>query len=80
MNELKKKIQEKENFMEVYKTTFLKLEDAIKKENLTDFADLVIELANGLSVPIPGEVAKAFNNKDVGIARSFLLDLMSVEK
>ena len=77
MNELKMKLQQEENFMEVYKTAFLKLQDAIKKEDLKSFADLIIELSNGLSVPVPGEVAKAFNNKDVGIARSFLLDLMT---
>ena len=71
------KLQQEENFMEVYKTAFLKLQDAIKKEDLKSFADLIIELSNGLSVPVPGEVAKAFNNKDVGIARSFLLDLMT---
>lgn len=79
MNELKTKLQQEENFMEVYKTTFLKLRDAIKKEDLKSFADLIIELSNRLSVPVPGEVAKAFNNKDVGIARSFLLDLMTKE-
>lgn len=80
MSDLKKRIQEQENFMEVYKTTFLKLEDSIKKEDLTSFVDLVIELANGLGTPVPNIVAEAFNNKDVGIARLFLLDLMSVEK
>lgn len=80
MSDLKKRIQEQENFMEVYKTTFLKLEDSIKKEDLTSFVDLVIELANGLGTPVPNIVAEAFNNKDVGIARSFLLDLMTVEK
>ena len=80
MNELKRKLQQQENFMEVYKSTFLKMQDAIRREDLTSFVDLVIELANGLGTPVPNIVAESFNNKDSNRARVFLFDLMTKEE
>lgn len=79
MNELKRKLQQEKNFMEINKSAFIKMQEAVKKDDLTAFVDLIIELANSFAVPVPDEVAEFFNNKDSEKARLFLLDLMTVE-